>query len=1255
MILFFKTPQGSVIATETDHQLSAEEINELCWLYGNATLIESDHVDGFHVGPRREMITPWSTNAVEITQNMNLHGISRIEEYFPVSSEEAEHDPMLQRMYDGVGQDAFTVDHKPEPIRHVENLEEYNEQEGLALSPEEMEYLHKIEKELGRPLTDSEIFGFAQINSEHCRHKIFGGTFIIDGKEMESSLFNMIKKTTKEHPHAILSAYKDNVAFAQGPVIEQFAPEDQSTSDFFKVKDVESVISLKAETHNFPTTVEPFNGAATGTGGEIRDRMGGGVGSWPIAGTAVYMTSYPRLKDDNGEERDWEDILPVRKWLYQTPEQILIKASNGASDFGNKFGQPLIAGSLLTFEHKEGDEKYAYDKVIMLAGGVGYGTKRDCLKKEPQKGNKIVVVGGDNYRIGLGGGSVSSVDTGRYSNGIELNAVQRANPEMQKRAYNLVRALCEEDVNPVVSIHDHGSAGHVNCLSELVEECGGEIDMTKLPIGDKTLSSKEIIANESQERMGLLIDEKHIEHVRKIAERERAPLYVVGETTGDAHFSFVQGDGIKPFDLDVAQMFGHSPKTVMTDTTVERHYKDVEYIGNVAAGTPAEGNVAEGKTWKECLSDVLQLEAVACKDWLTNKVDRSVTGKVARQQCQGEIQLPLSDCGVVALDYRGKKGIATAIGHAPQAGLASPEAGSVLSVAEALTNIVWAPLKDGIDSVSLSANWMWPCRSQEGEDARLYSGVKALSDFCCKLGVNVPTGKDSLSMSQQYPDGQKIISPGTVIVSAGGEVSDVKKVVSPVLVNNKNASIYHIDFSFDEQRLGGSAFAQSFGKVGDDVPTVKSPEYFRDAFNAVQEIIKKGWVIAGHDISAGGLVTALLEMCFANRQGGLHVNLHNICKDGDVIKTLFAENPGVIVEIPDEYKFDFKDFMEDSSVGFAKIGYSMPDSRKLTFKLGDWEDSVDIDEMRDVWYKTSYLLDRKQSFNGCAAERFRNYKKQPVKLSFSPRFTGRMSQYGISADRRKPSGIKAAIIREKGTNGEREMAYSLYLAGFDVKDVMMTDLISGCETLEEVNMIVFCGGFSNSDVLGSAKGWAGAFLFNPKAKEALDRFYAREDTLSLGICNGCQLMVELNLINSEHEKRARMLHNDSRKFESAFLGVTIPQNESVMFGSLSGSRLGIWVAHGEGKFSLPMGEDKYNIVAKYSYDEYPGNPNGSDYSVAGICSDDGRHLAMMPHLERAIFPWQNAYYTADRKNDEVTPWIEAFVNARKWIEGKTRG
>ncbi len=1271
-ISFFRTPQ-SIIATQADHQLTLDEINRLAWLYGNAEHLQDTALEGFFVGPRREMITPWSTNAVEITQNMAINGITRIEEYFPVDSADADYDPMLQRLYNGLSQQIFNVDIEPAPILKIENLEEYNEQEGLALSPEEIDYLHDIERQLGRQLTDSEVFGFAQINSEHCRHKIFGGSFVIDGKEMPSSLFAMIKRTTQENPHKIISAYKDNVAFAQGPVVEQFAPAEHATSDFFRVKEIESVISIKAETHNFPTTVEPFNGASTGTGGEIRDRMGGGTGSWPIAGTAVYMTSYPA--------GGLKGTMSPRHWLYQTPEQILIKASNGASDFGNKFGQPLIAGSVLTFEHEENGEQYGYDKVIMLAGGVGYGTKRDCLKGTPEKGNKIVVVGGDNYRIGLGGGSVSSVDTGRYSSGIELNAVQRANPEMQKRAYNLVRSLCEEDVNPVVSIHDHGSAGHVNCLSELVEDCGGLIDMSKLPIGDPTLSSKEIIANESQERMGLLIQEEHLEHVRQIAERERAPLYVVGQTTGDAHFAFEQADGVRPFDLDVAQMFGHSPKTVMVDQTVERHYADPSFAG-------------QEKSVSDLLQSVLSLEAVACKDWLTNKVDRSVTGKIARQQCQGELQLPLSDCGVVALDYRGRKGIATALGHAPQAGLADPAAGSVLSVAESLTNIVWAPLTEGLDSVSLSANWMWPCRSQKGEDARLFSAVEALSNFCCDLEINVPTGKDSLSMTQKYPDGTKIIAPGTVIVSAGGEVCDIRHVVSPVLADEPKSALYHIDFSFDQLRLGGSACAQALGYVGSDVPTCTNPEYFRDAFNAVQECVKRKLILAGHDISAGGLITTLLEMCFANTKGGMKINLVNFETD-DIIKILFAENPGVVVQVANKHEAAFKELLDEAGVGYIYIGTPARE-RSLRLRKGDFEETLDIDALRDIWYQPSHRLDSRQSMNGCADQRFSNYKHQPLQWKFKPRFTGKLSQYAIDPDRwryastpssadalgQAPSGPsarvsiptpssadalgqvpggpsagvatpRAAIIREKGTNGEREMAYCLYLAGFDVKDVMMTDLITGRETLDDIQMIVFCGGFSNSDVLGSAKGWAGAFLYNPKAKAALDRFYARPDTLSLGICNGCQLMVELGLLfPAGEEKKAQMLHNDSRKFESAFLGLTIPENDSVLFSSLAGFKLGIWVAHGEGKFHLSQPENKYHVVAKYSYGEYPANPNGSDYSVAGLCSPDGRHLAMMPHLERAIFPWQCAYYPADRQDDDVTPWIEAFVNARLWCEKK---
>jgi phosphoribosylformylglycinamidine synthase len=1232
MIYFFKQPSDTVLAVDVNHSLSEEEAKRLCWLFSDATLLSEQELKGWFVGPRKEMITPWSTNAVEITQNMALTGIVRIEEYFPASGPDATFDPMLRRLYDGIGQDCFTIDKQPDPIVYIDDLEAYNKQEGLALSAEEIDYLNGVSQRIGRSLTDSEVFGFSQVNSEHCRHKIFGGTFIIDGEEKPSSLFALIKKTSAMQPGKLVSAYKDNVAFNAGPVIEQFAPADPTTASEFEIKDIESVISLKAETHNFPTTVEPFNGAATGTGGEIRDRMGGGKASMPIAGTAVYITSYPR----NAADRPWEDVMPARPWLYQTPEQVLIKASNGASDFGNKFGQPLICGSLLTFEHQEEGAdatRYGFDKVIMLAGGVGYGNRRDALKGEPTPGEKVILIGGDNYRIGMGGGAVSSVNTGKYAGAIELNAVQRANPEMQKRAANVVRALGESDNNPIISIHDHGAGGHINCLSELIDATGGKIYMDKLPIGDPTLSAKEIAGNESQERMGFLIKDEDIDRVKAIADRERSPFYVIGEATNDMRFTFEQKDGVKPIDLELKDMFGHAPKTYMNDHTVERHYAPVE---------TQQGHL------QEYIKNVLRLESVACKDWLTNKVDRSVTGKIARQQCQGVLQLPLSDCGVVALDYRGRRGIATSIGHAPQVALADAAAGSVMAVAEALTNIVFAPIEGGLEGVSLSANWMWPCRN-EGEDARLYAAVEACSDFAIALGVNIPTGKDSLSMTQQYPDG-KVLSPGCVIISAGAEVYDVRKTVSPVVVPDRSTSIYYVDFSFDQLKLGGSALAQTLKRIGDDVPTVVESEYFVDAFGAVQKAIKEGLILAGHDISAGGMLTTLLEMCFANTEGGLRINLSDI-PEADLTKILFAENPGVILQVKDTHAFE--KLMSAAGVAFLKIGYP-GEERVVNVRKGDYTEDFDIDALRDVWYESSYLLDRKQSGEASAKARYENYKKQPLYYQMPKGFTGRLAQYGISADRRTKSGVKAAIIREKGINGDREMAYSLYLAGFDVKDVHITDLINGREDLTDVNMIVFCGGFSNSDVLGSAKGWAAGFLYNEKARKALQDFYARPDTLSLGICNGCQLMIELGLLTPGETDRPKMLHNDSHKFESNFVNLRIPKNNSVMFGSLGGSRLGVWVAHGEGKFYLPKGVDAYNVIAKYGYDAYPANPNGSPEGVAGICSADGRHLCMMPHLERAIFPWQCGYYPAERPDDEVTPWIEAFVNARKWVEAHVK-
>ncbi|WP_395058002.1 phosphoribosylformylglycinamidine synthase [Flavobacterium sp.] len=1219
MIYFFGNQTNTVFAVQSQNEISTQDISKLNWLFGDSNKIEKSVLTDFFVGPRAAMITPWSTNAVEITQNMGISGIIRIEEFEKISADFTDFDPMLSQKYTELNQEIYTINIQPEPILDIDDIATYNKQEGLALSQEEVDYLDHLAIKLGRKLTDSEVFAFSQANSEHCRHKIFNGTFVIDGEEMPTSLFKLIKKTSAENPNDIVSAYKDNVAFVKGPRVQQFAPKSADKPDFYEIKEFDSVISVKAETHNFPTTVEPFNGAATGSGGEIRDRLAGGQGSLPLAGTAVYMTSYSRLEAT--QEKPWENAMNERPWLYQTPMDILIKASNGASDFGNKFGQPLITGSILTFEHEEEARKLGFDKVIMQAGGIGYGKLDQAIKKKPQEGDKIVILGGENYRIGMGGAAVSSADTGAFSTGIELNAIQRSNPEMQKRAANAIRGLVESDNNPIVSIHDHGAGGHLNCLSELVEETGGLIDLDKLPIGDPTLSAKEIIGNESQERMGLVIGKKDIDILQRIADRERAPMYQVGDVTADHRFTFQsKSTGAKPMDYALEDFFGSSPKVVMTDKTIDRKYSELEYSKDKIA---------------TYLEQVLQLEAVACKDWLTNKVDRCVGGKVAKQQCAGPLQLPLNNCGVMALDYQGKEGIATSIGHSPIASLIDPVAGTRTAIAESLSNIVWAPIKDGLNGISLSANWMWACKN-EGEDARLYAAVKSCSDFAIELGINIPTGKDSLSMKQKYPN-DEVIAPGTVIISAAGNCTNITKVVEPVLQHN-GGNIYYLNLSQDSFKLGGSSFAQVLNKIGTEVSTIKDAIFFKKAFNILQDLIKERKIQAGHDIGSGGLITSLLEMCFADVNLSAKIDLSSL-GENDTVKTLFNENIAVIFQADGSVEAVFA----QNNIEIFNIG-TVVEGNTISITNFDDNFNFDVAQLRNTWYKTSFLLDSKQSKNGTALARYNNYKNQPLTYTFPTHFDGKTP----SIDNLKPRP-KAAIIREKGSNSEREMANAMFLAGFDVKDVHMTDLISGRETLEDIQFIGAVGGFSNSDVLGSAKGWAGAFLYNEKANTALKNFFKREDTLSVGICNGCQLFMELELVNPEHKVHGKMLHNESQKHESIFTSVTVQKNNSVMLSSLEGATLGVWVSHGEGKFNLPEAEENYNIVGKYGYDSYPANPNGSDYNTAMMCDTTGRHLVMMPHIERSTFPWNWANYPTHKK-DDVSPWHEAFVNAKKWVE-----
>ena len=758
----------------------------------------------------------------------------------------------------------------------------------------------------------------------------------------------------------------------------------------------------------------------------------------------------------------------------------------------------------------------------------------------------------------------------------------------------------------------------MNCLSELVEDTGGVIEIDALPLGDPTLSAKEIIGNESQERMGLILAPQDAKLLETIAERERAPFYIVGEVTEDRHFSFhSEKNEETPIDLDLSALFGSSPKTIMEDVSAAQQFEAIGY---------------NHKEIKHYIEEVLQLEAVASKDWLTNKVDRCVTGRVAQQQCVGELQLPLSNCGVMALDYTGQKGIATSIGHAPVSALIDPKKGSNTAIAEALTNIVWAPLEKGLESVSLSANWMWPCNNP-GEDARLYAAVEECSAFAIDLGINIPTGKDSLSMKQKYPDGD-VLAPGTVIISAAGQCKDVTNIITPVATAH-GGDLYYIDFAQDEFHLGGSSFAQSLDKIGNQTPAVQDAAYFKTAFNTLQQLIVEGQITAGHDIGSGGLITTLLEMCFPSTAVGMELNF-SVLAEKDLVRILFSEKVGVVVQSP----ADLSSAFAAVGVNAVKIGTT---NERSDLSIGALQ--LSIPSMRKVWMSTSSKLEAKQTTERLAAVRADNVIQQPLQFNFPQNFDGKKPE-------KKKQSIKAAVLREKGSNSEREMAYMMDLSGFEVRDVHMTDLIEGRETLEDIQLLVAVGGFSNSDVLGSAKGWAGAIKYNEKANKAITNFFNRPNTLSLGVCNGCQLFVELGLLTPNADELPKMLHNDSGKFECHFTAVTIQASKSIMLQGLEGSTLGIWAAHGEGKFSFPKSESNYQIPAKYLYSDYPSNPNGSDFNAAMLASEDGRHLVMMPHLERSTFPWNWGHYPSDRK-DDVSPWTMVFENAFNWLSEKT--
>ncbi|HMO18792.1 MAG TPA: phosphoribosylformylglycinamidine synthase [Oligoflexia bacterium] len=1227
-------------------------------------------LDGNYIGPRNEFVSPFSTNAVEILNRAGVPEVLRVEKFRLVPAQGlASFDVMLEEKYSPLKAEVFKARESLAKVRIIKDIASYNREAGLQLSQDEISYLEAVAASESRFLTDAEVYAFSQINSEHCRHKIFRGTFIIDGVKKDKSLFDLIRDTSKKSPELLVSAYKDNVAFIKGPVINRFLARFKSldamkncqtlevdrseSSPVFQLSSESTVISLKAETHNFPTTVEPFNGASTGSGGEIRDRMAGGRASIPLSGTAVYMTAYPRLDRSNLARH--ESIIRERDWKYQSPADILVKASNGASDFGNKFGQPLITGSTYTFEMPVGSEVVAYDRVVMLAGGVGFASESDAIKQSAIPGDVLVLLGGDNYRIGMGGGSVSSVDTGALGKSLELSAIQRANPEMQKRVFNVIRTLSELGNNPVKLIHDHGAGGHINCFSELLEEEGGEIYLDALPLGDSTLSPCEILCNESQERMGIVISEDDYSLLKQIAEREGAPCYRVGRITGDKRIRVVSGKIESPFNLSVKSLLGSSPETVMLDSSPPELNAESDF------------SINSNDDLLLSLKAVLSLEGVGSKDWLTNKVDRSVTGLVALQQCAGPFQLPVNDCGVIALDYSGRSGIASSIGHASGVGLVSAGIGAKLSVCEALTNILAAPLARGLSGVTLSANWMWPC-NQEGENARLYEAVKSLSEFCQELGIAVPTGKDSLSMTMRYDEvggsggsrlSSKVKAPGTVVVTAVSEVSDVWKSVSADLKSVHDTVLVHVDFcngSDDVQReypLAGSAFAQTRAELGTDVLSNVSAKNFIQAFEYVGMLVKEEKVLALHDISSGGIVVSALEMCFAGGTG-LTLNLRSLPR----AEACFSEIPGVLIQVKKEQCDEILRKAKKENVSatiLADLG-----GVDIQLYVADKFVRASLDELRAVWSRPSFLLDQRQTPPDLARERLSLLGKKPLEYVFPEDFSSSICRehvnHFLSKSERK---VTAAILRDKGTNGERELAYALHAAGFQVLDITMHDILSGKSSLSEVSFLAYPGGFSNSDVLGAGRGWAAAFDYNQKAKKIITDFYERPDTLSLGVCNGCQFMTSLGLIDRNDPSGIRMDHNESGKFESGFVSLSIGESPALIFKPLQGSVLGAWIAHGEGRFRLDETVSRFNLVARYNSASYPLNPNGSDMNAAAICSCDGRHVAIMPHIERSFLMWQWPYEMSfqvsqekpenNNPSEEYSPWMLVFIEAYKLL------
>ena len=1219
------------------------------------------------VGPRMSFTTAWSANAVAVCHSCGLAKIVRIERSrrYRIRSSARLHDLQLQEFFCGLYDrmtecvyaeqlTSFETGVVPEPFFSVPLIEEgkkalerINREMGLGLDDWDVDYYYSLfVRDIGRNPTNVECFDLSQSNSEHSRHWFFRGRLVIDGREIPDHLMIIIRKTLEVNRGNSVIAFKDNSSAIRGYEIETIVPVKPGSASAFRSARLRYDVIFTAETHNFPSGVAPFPGAETGTGGRIRDVQATGRGSLVIAGTAAYCVGNLKIP---GYELPWEDPSFTYPTNLALPLTIEIEASNGASDYGNKFGEPLIQGFTRSFGMRLPDgERREWLKPIMFTGGIGQMDAMHTEKYAPEQGMLVTKVGGPAYRIGMGGGAASSMIQGQNVAELDFNAVQRGDAEMEQKMNRVIRACVELGVdNPIVSIHDQGAGGNCNVVKEIIYPAGAKIEIRKIQLGDNTLSVLEIWGAEYQEQNALLIRPESRDRFLELCRREKVPCAFIGEITGDGYIVLHdETDGSTPVNLRLEKVLGSMPQKTFTLQRVQRRRSPLDL--------PA------GITVRQALDRVLRLLSVGSKRFLVNKVDRSVTGLIVQQQCAGPLQLTVADVAVIAQSHFGLTGAALSIGEQPLKGLIDPAAMARMAVAEAVTNILWARIS-GLEDIKCSGNWMWAPKLP-GEGADLYDAAVAMRDIMIGLGIAVDGGKDSLSMAAKVtgPGGETEVvkSPGTLVISAYATCLDITKVITPDIKQPGKSRLLYIDLSGGKARTGGSALAQCFGQVGNDSPDVDNIALLRSGFHAVQECIDRDLILSGHDRSDGGLITTLLEMAFAGNCG-LQVDIRS--KD-DAVKTLFAEELGLVLEYRKKHERRIRKILEEQGLPYQYIGRTTRQKKVMVSVNGQTVMAEDMRLLRGIWEETSYQLDRLQRNPASAdAEKKTIFKRkgQSFRISFIPERTPEV----IMQSSRKP---KVAIIREEGSNGDREMTSAFYQAGFDTWDITMTDLLEGRVALAAFRGIAFVGGFSYADVLDSAKGWAGVIRQNRQIWQQFQAFYHRPDTFSLGVCNGCQLSALLGWVpwqGIETRNQPRFIHNVSGRFESRFASLAILESPSIMLKEMENSVLGIWVAHGEGRAYFPDSAVREKVLrdglapARYADDEgnptevYPFNPNGSPEGIAALCSPDGRHLAIMPHPERVFLTWQWGYLQeAWKKELRASPWLKMFQNARAWCD-----